>query len=80
MQEFPAATLTRDPISLKEAARKHPVAITEHKRPRFVLMSYEAYLSLTASRNDPRLALRTSEMPEDLKALMLEALDQPYEP
>lgn len=80
MQEFPAATLTRDPVSLKEAARKNPVAITEHKRPRFVLMSYEAYLSLTASRNDPRRAIRTNETPDDLKALLFEALDQPYEP
>ena len=78
MQEFPAATLTRDPTALKEAARKAPVAITEYKRPRFVLMSYEKFLALTAA--DPRRSLSTADMPADLRALALEALDQPYDP
>ncbi len=80
MQQFPAATLTRDPTLLKEAARKRPVAITEYKKPRFVLMSYDKYLALTARAADPRRSLRTAAMSEDLKALALEALDQPYEP
>lgn len=80
MREFPAATLTRDPTALKEAARKSPVAITEYKRPRFVLMTYEAFLSLTRQTADPRQSLRTSAMPDDLKAMALEALNKPYEP
>ena len=80
MQTFPAATLTRNPISLKEAARKSPVAITEHNRPRFVLMTYEAYLALTTKSNDPRRSIRTNETPNDLKALLFEAIEQPYEP
>jgi prevent-host-death family protein len=79
MQEFPAATLTRDPTALKEAARKRPVAITEYKRPRFVLMSYEDYLALSAKAADPRRSMRIDAMPDDLKALAIEALDQPYE-
>jgi prevent-host-death family protein len=80
MREFPAATLTRDPTALKEAARKEPVAITEYKRPRFVLMSYEDYMLLTRKAEDPRHSLRTDALPDDMKALALEALDQPYEP
>lgn len=80
MQEFPAATLTRDPTALKEAARKRPVAITEYRRPRFVLMSYETYLALTKTVADPRRSLRSKAMPEELKELAIEALDQPYEP
>jgi PHD/YefM family antitoxin component YafN of YafNO toxin-antitoxin module len=80
MQQFPAATLTRDPTALKEAARKNPVAITEYKRPRFVLMAHDEYLALTARAADPRRRLRTDAMPENLKALALEALDQPWEP
>lgn len=80
MQEFPATTLTRDPSSLKEAARKRPVAITEHNRPRFVLMSFEQYEKLTRRPKDPRRAIRTAETPEDLRALMLEALTKPHEP
>jgi len=79
MQEFPAATLTRDPTALKEAARKNPVAITEYKRPRFVLMSYDNYLTMTARATDPRRSLRTDAMAAEIKALAIEALDQPYE-
>jgi prevent-host-death family protein len=80
MKHFPAATLTRDPTALKEAARKAPVTITEYNRPRFVLMSYDDYLALTKRTADPRRSLRTDAMPETLQALALEALDQPYEP
>ncbi|MGD0635622.1 MAG: type II toxin-antitoxin system prevent-host-death family antitoxin [Beijerinckiaceae bacterium] len=80
LQEFPAASMTRDPVAIKEAARKGPVAITEHKRPRFVLMSYADYLALTAKTTDPRRSLKTNAIPDDLKALALEALNQPYEP
>lgn len=79
MQHFPAATLTRDPVALKEAARKGPVAITEYSRPRFVMMSYENYLALTGTQADPRRSLRAAEMPRELRDLALEALDQPYE-
>ena len=80
MREFPSAALTRDPVSLKDAAREGPVAITEHRRPRFVLMTYDAYVDLTTTRADPRRAIRVEETPEDLKALLLEALEAPYEP
>lgn len=80
MQEFPAATLTRDPTALKEAARKGPVTITEHKKPRFVIMSYEAYLKMSGQKIDPRRVFATQDMPADIKALALEALDQPYDP
>ncbi len=79
MKEFPAATLTRDPTALKEAARKAPVAITEYRRPKFVMMSFEAYEALIAGHGDPRRSLMTSNMPNDLRTLALEALDQPYE-
>ena len=84
MMEFPATALTRDPATLKEAARKAPVAITEHKRPRFVLMSFDAYEKLrTASGKagapDPRRSYATGETPQDLKALILQGLEQPYE-
>lgn len=79
MQQFPAATLTRDPLALKEAARKAPVTITEYNRPRFVMMSYENYLALTGSPPDPRLSLRVSDMPEQLRDLAQAALDQPYD-
>lgn len=80
MKRFPAATLTRDPTSLKEAARKEPVAITEYSRPKFVLMSYEDFIALNARATDPRRTFASGEMPEDIRALALEALERPYDP
>ena len=81
MIQFPATALTRDPASLKEAARRGPVAITEHKRLRFVLMSYEAYEAMASSRElaDPRHSYATAETPDELRALIMEGLDLPYE-
>lgn len=80
MKQFPAATLTRDPTSLKEAARKGPVAITEYSRPKFVLMSYDDYVALSSRAADPRRSFATGEMPDDIRKLALEALGQPYDP
>lgn len=79
MQEFPATILTRDPTALKETARKAPVTITEDKRPRFVMMSYENYLELSAAKPDQRQVLATRKMPEAFRELALQALGQPYE-
>lgn len=36
--------------------------------------------TLPAPPADPRRSLMTAELPDDLKALVLEALEHPYEP
>jgi PHD/YefM family antitoxin component YafN of YafNO toxin-antitoxin module len=79
VKHFPAAAFTRDPTAIKEAARKGPVAITEYRKPRFVVMSFEAWQALEARAKDPRRALRADRMPAKLRKLALEALDRPYE-
>jgi PHD/YefM family antitoxin component YafN of YafNO toxin-antitoxin module len=80
MQEFAASILTRDPTALKEAARREPVAITEYNRPRFVLMSHEAYVALTAKPPEAASAGRFPVVAEGVKIIMLESPDEPYAP
>ncbi len=47
MKEFPAADLARKTGDLFEAASVSPVAITKHRKPRYVIMSMERYETLT---------------------------------
>ena len=81
MIAFPATAFTRDPANLKHAARKQPVTITENNRPTIVLLSIEAYDALTGENrsSDPRRSYRTANTPPEVRALLLEALEQPYE-
>ena len=43
MKTFRAADLTRNTGDLFEAAAREPVAITKHRKPRFVVMSYDRF-------------------------------------
>ncbi len=45
IQNFPAADLARKTGDILDAASRAPVAITKHRKPRFVLMSLERYSS-----------------------------------
>lgn len=49
MREFAAGDLTRNTGDLFEAATVAPVAITKHRKPRYVVMSMERYEALTRS-------------------------------
>ena len=48
MREFRAADLTRNTGDLFEAAALAPVAITKHRKPRFVVMSMQQYEAMTS--------------------------------
>lgn len=69
MKEFTAGDLTRNTGDLFEAATMAPVAITKHRKPRFVVMSMERFEALTADRTS-QVALDVADMPEDLGALL----------
>jgi PHD/YefM family antitoxin component YafN of YafNO toxin-antitoxin module len=43
MKQFAAGDLTRNTGDLFEAAAVSPVAITKHRKPRFVVMSMERF-------------------------------------
>ena len=47
MKEFTAADVTRNSGDVFAAAAAEPVAITRHRKPRFVVMSIERYEALT---------------------------------
>ncbi|MCY0155071.1 type II toxin-antitoxin system Phd/YefM family antitoxin [Hoeflea alexandrii] len=47
MKEFSVADLTCKTGDLFEAATISPVAISKHRKPRYVIMSMERYESLT---------------------------------
>ena len=74
LPEFKAADLTRHTSELFDAAIRSPVAITKHRKPKFVLMSMDQYQAL--ARGSAQQVHMTEEMPQDLKALMIEGLER----
>ena len=76
MRSFSTVDLLRDLKTVTHAAARAPVTITQHRKPRFVMMAVEDYEKLRNPHPDPRRAYRTSETPSELKALLLEKLDE----
>ena len=74
LPEFKAADLTRHTSELFDAAIRSPVAITKHRKPKFVLMSMDQYQQLAKGATQQVHML--DEMPEDLKVLMIEGLER----
>jgi len=74
LPEFKAADLTRHTSDLFDAAIRSPVAITKHRKPKFVLMSMDQYQQLM--RGATQQVHMLDEMPDDLKALMIEGLER----
>lgn len=72
LPQFKAADLARQTSDLFDAAIRSPIAITKHRKPKFVLMSMDQYQKL--SRETSQQVYMINEMPEDLKALMVEGL------
>ncbi len=77
LPEFKAADLTRHTSELFDAAIRSPIAITKHRKPKFVLMSMDQYQQLT--RVATQQVHMLDEMPKDLKALMIEGLERDLE-
>lgn len=69
MKEFRAGDLSRNTGDLFEAAAVAPVAITKHRKPRFVVMTMERYERLTSGEG-AQMALAVADMPEELGALL----------
>ncbi len=74
IQNFPAADLARRTGDVLDAASRAPVAITRHRKPRFVLMSLERYEALTGGADQQAHTL--DDMPAELKAMMIAALER----
>lgn len=74
MRQFSTVELTQKIGDVTHMATKEPVAITQHRKPRFVLMSMEDYERLVR-RGDTRQAWRSKEVPDDLLAEIETALE-----
>ena len=68
-----ADDLTPHTSELFDAAIRSPVAITKHRKPKFVLMSMDQYQQL--ARDATQQVHMPDEMPVDLKAAMIEGLE-----
>lgn len=68
MKQFPAADLTRNTGDLFEAATKAPVAITKHRKPRFVIMSMDQFETLAGK--SAQVSVDVADMPDEFGALL----------
>jgi prevent-host-death family protein len=76
MRAFSTVELLRDLKTVTHAAAREPVAITQHRKPRFVLMAIEDFERLQAAGTDPRKAYRVEETPRELADLLVAGLDR----
>lgn len=75
MREYTTGDLNKQVGDVTDAASREPVILTKHKKPRFVLMSYEHYERLR-SGGDTRKAYRSSDMSDEHAALFGEEIDR----
>ena len=76
MRKFSTVELLRDLKTVTHAAARAPVAITQHRKPRFVLMALEDFDRLQAKNADPRRSYRISETPPRLRQMMEAGLNR----
>ncbi|GAA4134589.1 type II toxin-antitoxin system prevent-host-death family antitoxin [Aminobacter aganoensis] len=75
MRQFTTGDLNKQVGDVTDAAAREPVVLTKHRKPRFVLMSFEHYERMRRG-SDPRRAHHVSEMPEDHREMFLNAIDR----
>lgn len=72
MRSFPSTDLKQTLGDVLDAANHEPIAITKHKKPRYVLMSIRDYEQ--RFQQDERKAFAVEEMPADHLAMLEAAL------
>ncbi|MGD1035768.1 MAG: type II toxin-antitoxin system prevent-host-death family antitoxin [Roseiarcus sp.] len=75
MRTYTTADLNKQVGEVTNAASKGPVTITRHRKPRFVIMSYEHYQRIS-KQADPRRVYSAGETPDDVAAQFAGALDR----
>ncbi len=75
MRRFTTGDLSKQVGDVTDAAAREPVVLTRHRKPRFVLMSYEHYERMRTG-GVPRSARRVSDMPEEHRALFAAEIDR----
>jgi prevent-host-death family protein len=64
MRHFTTGDLNKQVGDVTDAASREPVVLTKHRKPRFVLMSYDHYERLRMG-GDTRKVHRAAEMPAE---------------
>ena len=75
MRTFSTVDVLRDFKTVTHAASREPVAITQHRKVRYVMMAIEDFEQLSAGEKDPRRAILTEDTPRELVAIFEPALD-----
>jgi len=73
-REFRASDLTRKSGEILHAATIAPITLTNHGKPRHVILSVEEYERLKSART-ARLAYKVEELPDDLHDELLSGID-----
>lgn len=68
MRSYASTDLKQNLGDVLAAASQEPVSITKHQKPRYVLMSVEAYEARMS--RDPRRSYATSEMSDEHLAIL----------
>ena len=76
MRSFSTVDLLRDLKTVTHAASRSPVTITQHRKPRFVMMAIEDFEKLQNPYPDPRKVYRVEETPPELAKLISEGLQR----
>jgi hypothetical protein len=76
MRTFSTVDLLRDLKTVTYAAAREPVAITQHRKARFVLMAIEEFERLKAASPNPRPADGVYETPDPLVGLIAAGPDR----
>ncbi len=76
MRSFSTVDLLRDLKTVTHAAAREPVAITQHRKARFVLMAVEDFEQLSARATDPRRVFAAAEAPEEIASIFRTALEE----
>jgi PHD/YefM family antitoxin component YafN of YafNO toxin-antitoxin module len=71
MKSFSTAELARKTGDVTHAASQAPIAITQHKKTRLVMMSYEMF-----ERLNPQRSYGVEDTPDEVAEWLLPALDE----
>ncbi|UXS05493.1 type II toxin-antitoxin system prevent-host-death family antitoxin [Agrobacterium tumefaciens] len=75
MRRFTMSDLNKQVGDATDAASREPIVLTKHRKPRFVLMSYEHYERLR-SGGDRRKPHRATDMPDEHVELFSAEIDR----
>ena len=76
MKHFSSVELLRDIKTVTMAADRQPVTITQHRKPRYVLMTFDEYQAMNKARANPRRVFGPGETPAELAEIILPELDK----